>query len=91
MFDQLRKAQAIKKAMGQIEASGEAVQGKVKITVDGQKAVKSVEIDPSLLTLENKEPLESAIAEAFNNCDKEIQAAVMAKVQSGEISLSDLQ
>jgi len=86
----MRKAQALKKAMGKIEASGEAVDGRVKVTVDGQKSVKGIELDPSLLTPENKDQLENAIVEAFNKCDKEIQHALMAKVQSGEISLEDL-
>ncbi|MFC1721361.1 YbaB/EbfC family nucleoid-associated protein [Patescibacteria group bacterium] len=90
MFDQMKKARALKKAMGQIEATGEAVNGMVKVTVDGSKELKSIELDPQSLTPENKEQLENAIVEAFNNCDKELQQQMIGKVQSGEISISDL-
>jgi nucleoid-associated protein EbfC len=90
MFNQLRKAHALKKTMSQIEVTGEAVQGMVKVTVDGSKELKKVEIDPQLLTPENKEKIENALQEAFNNCDKELQKEMIAKVQSGEISLNDI-
>jgi len=90
MLGQLRKAQALKKSMAKIEVTGEAVQEMVKVTVDGSKELKSVEIDPQLLTPENKEQVENAIKEAFDNCDKALQQEMIAKVQSGEISLNDI-
>lgn len=90
MFDKLRQAQALKKTMSKIEVTGEAVRGMVKVTVDGSKEIKKIEIDPKLLAPENKEQIENAIQEAFHECDKELQREMINKVQSGEISLKDI-
>lgn len=50
-----------------IEETGEAGAGMVKATVNGKKEVISVDIDPGLLTKEDKEMVQDLTVAAINN------------------------
>ena len=82
-----QQASALKKAMAEEVITGEAVQGMVKISMDGNQKIQSVSIDDKLLTPENKSQLEGAIKEALESCFKELQSLMLRKVQSGDISM----
>jgi len=87
MKDMHSQAKAIQSSLAEETVTGEAVNGLVKIDMNGNQEVQDVHIDSSLLTPENQDQLENAIVEATNNCFKEIKSLMMRKVQSGEISL----
>ncbi|MEK7167372.1 MAG: YbaB/EbfC family nucleoid-associated protein [Patescibacteria group bacterium] len=77
--DLKNQANQIKKALAEETVEGSGAWGKVKIVMDGNQEVKSVAIDPELLS--NKEKLESAVSEAVNDAIKKAQR-VMAHQMS---------
>lgn len=81
----MAKAQQLKKALESEELVGEAAEGMVKVTLNGKLEMQSIEIDPSLLTPENKEKIEGAIQEAFQEASGKLQQVMIQKMQSGEI------
>ncbi|MEI6288128.1 MAG: YbaB/EbfC family nucleoid-associated protein [bacterium] len=87
MFSKLKQIQElktqanqIKKALAEESVEGQGGWGKVKITMDGNQEVKKVIIDPELLN--NKEKLESAVAEAVNDSIKKVQRVMATKMSS---------
>ncbi len=87
MNDMRKQAKSMQSALADETVSGEAVQGMVKISMDGNQSIREVHIDPQLLTPENQEKLEIAIKEAIDNCFKALKSLMIKKVQSGEISI----
>lgn len=80
---ELTKAQA---NLDHIEVEGSAGAGMVKIRASAKGQVKAVEIDPSLLTPEDKGMLEDLIAAAFNDARAKGDAAsseAMSKMTQG--------
>ncbi|AIT08950.1 nucleoid-associated protein [Candidatus Francisella endociliophora] len=69
MQEQMKKAQEERDNM---EVTGEAGAGLVKITMTGKYDVKSVNIDDSLMS-EDKEMLEDLIAAAVNSAVKKVE------------------
>ena len=70
MQDNLKKAQA---ELANIEVSGQAGSGLVKVQMTCKYDVKRVEIDPSLLA-DDKEMLEDLVAAAFNDAVRNAEA-----------------
>jgi len=68
MQEQMQKAQ---EELAQLECTGEAGAGLVKVTMNGKHEVKNVDIDQSLLE-EDKEIIEDLIAAAMNAAVKKI-------------------
>ena len=73
MFDLINKLGEVKKKMeevktrlGHVLLDGEAGEGLVKVTVNGNREVKAIEIKDELLTPERKEELEDLLEVAFN-------------------------
>ncbi|AJC49297.1 YbaB/EbfC family nucleoid-associated protein [Allofrancisella guangzhouensis] len=69
MQEQMKKAQQERENM---EVTGEAGAGLVKVVMTGKHDVKSVNIDQSLLN-EDKEMLEDLIAAAVNSAVKKVE------------------
>ncbi|KEI35999.1 YbaB/EbfC family nucleoid-associated protein [Allofrancisella frigidaquae] len=69
MQEQMKKAQQERE---NIEVTGEAGAGLVKVVMTGKHDVKSVNIDQSLLN-EDKEMLEDLIAAAVNSAVKKVE------------------
>ena len=90
-FKDLRdQANQIKNALAQESAEGSAEWGKVKIKMNGNQEVISVEIDPELLSQDNKEKLEAGIKEATNDAVKKIQRIMADKMKESGFSLPDM-
>lgn len=90
-FKDLKKqASNLKNSMSQETVSGEALGGDIKITMDGNQEIQNVEINESLLSLENKEDIEKGIKDAFSKANKELQSLMMRKMQSGEIQMPNM-
>lgn len=87
-FKDLRdQAKQIKDALDEETTEGTADWGKVKITLNGNQEVLGVEIDPELLSEDNKEKLEAGIKEAVNDGIKKIQKIMAEKMKSSGFSL----
>ena len=83
------QANQIKKALEQEEVEGSGAWGKVKIKINGNQEVKSVEIAEELLS--NKSGLESAVKEAVNDGIKKVQKVMAQKMsQMGGLDLPGL-
>ena len=85
--DLMQQAQEMQKKMqdsqaelANLEVSGEAGAGLVKVTMNGRHDVKRVNIDPSLMQ-EDKEMLEDLIAAAVNDCVRRVERESQEKMQ----------
>lgn len=94
MFNKLKQFKDLKNQASQIKAQlaeetaeGSADWGKIKIQMNGNQEVLSVEIDPELLSSDNKEKLETAIKDATNDAVKKIQRKMAEKMQESGFSL----
>lgn len=79
-----KKMQDAQDALELIEVSGESGAGMVKAVVTAKGKLKSLEIDPSLLTGDDKEVVEDLIVAAVN--DGQIRAAEKSKEEMGKIT-----
>ncbi len=80
------QANQIKKALAEETVEGTGAWGKLKVKMDGNQEVKSVEIDDELL--KDKAKLQAAIAEATNNAVKNAQKVMAQKMsQMGGLNL----
>ncbi|MBV5309639.1 YbaB/EbfC family nucleoid-associated protein [Chromatium okenii] len=89
----LKQAQKMQEEMQQTQARlaaeeviGEAGGGMVRVTMTGQHLIKRVEIDPSLMTTDDKEMLEDLITAAVNAAVQRVSEKVkenMAELTAG--------
>lgn len=75
------KISKIKQEITDMEVTGEAGAGLVKVTINGAHNCKRVEVDPSLLK-DDKEMLEDLAAAAFNDAERRISEAHKEKMAS---------
>lgn len=75
MQQEMEKAKA---ELERMEVTGEAAGGLVKVTMDGRHAVKSVQIDPSLL--DDREMLEDIVTAAVNDAVNRVADANQQKM-----------
>ncbi|MBZ2188199.1 YbaB/EbfC family nucleoid-associated protein [Alcanivorax sp. JB21] len=86
MNNLMQQAQAMQERMKKMqdevakaEVTGEAGAGMVKVTMNGRHDVRSVEIDPSLMS-EDKEMLEDLLAAAVNDAVRRVEAQQQEKM-----------
>ncbi|AHN26196.1 nucleoid-associated protein, YbaB/EbfC family [Gilliamella apicola] len=80
------KMQQAQEEIAKLEVTGESGAGLVKVTINGSHNCKRVEIDPSLVTEDDKEMLEDLIAAAYNDATRRLDDAQkerMAQVTGG--------
>ncbi len=75
------QANQVKSMLSEETVHTDAAGGRVQLVMDGNQEVLSIEIDPELLTPDNKEKLESAIREATNDAVKKAQRLMAQKLQ----------
>lgn len=75
MQDQIKQAQ---EDLGNVEVTGVAGGGAVKLTVSGRMEARRVRIEPSALT--DPELLEDLLAAAFNDAVNKVQEATRARM-----------
>jgi len=73
--------------LAQESAEGSADWGKVKIKINGNQEILEVQIDPELLSADNKEKLQAAIKEATNDAIKKVQRIMADKMKSSGFNL----
>ncbi|MGA2564505.1 MAG: YbaB/EbfC family nucleoid-associated protein [Steroidobacteraceae bacterium] len=80
----MQRAQA---EIAQLEVTGEAGGGMVKVLMSGRHEVKRVQIDPAIAA-EDREMLEDLIAAAINDAVHRVEAATQAKMAAAMGGLS---
>jgi DNA-binding YbaB/EbfC family protein len=78
MQENMQKAQA---ELGQIEVTGEAGGGAVKVTMNGRHEVLRVRIDPAT-ALDDREMLEDLLTAAVNDAVQKVASTVQQKYAS---------
>ncbi len=76
------KMETVKKGLDQIDVSGEAGEGKIKITMTANKKTKSVDIDPSLIAADKAEELEDLLIVAINRAVEAAETRAQDEIQS---------
>ena len=64
-------------ALGEIMIVGQAVGGKVMITIDGNQTVQGVKVDESL----GHADIEKGVKDAFNDASKKLKKEMAAKMK----------
>lgn len=64
------KLQEMQEKLADIEVSGEAGGGMVKVTMNCKGEMLSLAVDPSVITPDDKETMEDLIVAAVNNANK---------------------
>lgn len=97
MFSKLKQykdlrdqAKQVQNVLGQEIVEASALSGKLKMTMDGNQKVKKVEINPELLTPNNKEKLETGIQDLVDNSINAVQKRMAAKMRSGDLQMPDM-
>lgn len=90
-FKDLRsQAKTMQSVLSQETAHGNGAGGKVNVVMDGTQKILSLDIDPTLLNVENKKKVEQGVIDALSSATKELQKIMAKKMQSGELSMPDL-
>lgn len=76
-----QKMQEGKERLANITVDGEAGEGAVKVSVTGNREVKSISIGEHLLTADNKEELEDLLIIALNRALKNAESAWEAEMK----------
>ena len=69
------KMQEVQEQIADLEATGEAGAGMVKVVLNGKGYAKSVTIEPSLMKEDDAEILEDLIAAAINDAKSKLETA----------------
>jgi nucleoid-associated protein EbfC len=69
------KLRAAQESLGTIRASGESGAGMVKAIVNGKKQLVALDIDPSILKVEDKVMVQDLIVAAVNKANEEVEQA----------------
>ncbi len=67
--------------LGHITQQGEAGAGMVKVTINGNKKILSIDIDPDLIKPEDREMLQDLIVAATNKAMEEIEQQIKDHLQ----------
>lgn len=78
----LMELKKIQKELKKIEIDVEAGNGAVKVTVNGEQKIQSVQIDEAMMTSDNKDRLEKFLESAFNQAVTRSQQEAADKMKS---------
>lgn len=80
IFQKVQEAQAklkeAKENLGSVTTSGEAGAGMVKVTINGNRQIQSIEVDDSLISKEEKHILQDLIVAATNKAMEAIEEKI---------------
>ena len=81
MMKQLQQAQErVQKEIAALEIEASSGGGMVKVVMDGNKAVKSLRIDPEVVSKDDVEMLQDLVTAAVNEAARKVDEAVQEKV-----------
>jgi len=75
MWELQSKAKQLQRELREMQFTGEELGGKVKVTLNGEQKVLSIEIDDSLVNLAEKDSLIKFLGQAFGSAVKRSQQA----------------
>ncbi len=75
------RMESVQSELEEIEITGQAGAGMVKVTLSGKGDMKSLEIDPSIFKPEDAEIVEDLIVTAHNDAKSKLEAAVSEKMK----------
>ncbi|MFH0952691.1 MAG: YbaB/EbfC family nucleoid-associated protein [Patescibacteria group bacterium] len=97
MFDKIKQlkelrdqAKNMKDQLAEVTVSAQTMHDKITVVMDGNQEVISIDIDPTLLTADNKEELEKELAKAINDAAKKAKMEMARQFQQGGFSLPNL-
>lgn len=76
--------------LAQESAEADAAWGKVKVKINGNQEVLDIQIDPELLTPDNKEKLQNAIKDATNDAIKKVQRIMAEKMRASGFKMPEM-
>ncbi|MDP2684121.1 MAG: YbaB/EbfC family nucleoid-associated protein [bacterium] len=76
------QASQMKQMLAQESVSVDAIHGKITLVMDGNQEILSIDINPELLSPDNKEKLEQGIKEVMGDAIKKVQRLMAQKMQS---------
>jgi nucleoid-associated protein EbfC len=86
MFDKLfqvqQKAEEVKKKLETVFVTGDAEGGNIKVTMNGNRLVTAVDINPDFLAAADKEELEELLMVAINKASEKAEAAHNTEMQT---------
>lgn len=89
MFDILNKLGDIKKKMDEIKSRLDTIyideqssDGKIKVTVTGNRKIKSVELDPSMMNADNTEEIQETLETVMNRALERAEAISEMEMKS---------
>lgn len=87
-----KRAEAVQKELADMEITGEAANGSVKVICDGQGKFKSIKLAPEVITPEDPEMLEDIIATAMKQANEKASKQMGEKMKqiTGGISIPGL-
>jgi hypothetical protein len=81
LMKQLQQAQErIQKEIQALEIEATSGGGMVKVVMDGQKSVKSLKIDPEVVSKDDVEMLQDLVTAAVNEAARKVDEAVQEKI-----------
>ena len=81
LMKQLQQAQErVQKEIAALEIEASSGGGMVKVVMDGNKVVKSLRIDPEVVSKEDVEMLQDLVTAAVNEAARKVDEAVQEKV-----------
>jgi hypothetical protein len=81
LMKQLQQAQErIQKEIQALEIEATSGGGMVKVVMDGQKNVKSLKIDPEVVSKDELEMLQDLVTAAINEAARKVDEAVQEKI-----------
>lgn len=81
MWELQGKAKQLQRELRQMQFTGEELGGKVKVTLDGEQKVVSIEVDDSLVNVNEKNNLIKFLSQAFTSAAKKAQQAAANKTK----------
>jgi len=81
LMKQLQQAQErVQKEISALEIEASAGGGMVRVTLDGHKNVKALEIDPEVVNKEDVEMLQDLVMAAFGEASRKVDEAVQERI-----------
>jgi len=96
MFNKLKqvkdlrdKAKRLQNMLSEETVEASAAWGKIKIVMDGNQTVRSVSVEPEMLS--DRKKLEDALKDAYNDAVKKAQKTMVEKMRkSGDLNIPGL-
>jgi len=81
LMKQLQQAQErIQKEIQALEIEATSGRGMVKVVMDGQKNLKSLKIDPEVVSKDDVEMLQDLVTAAVNEATRKVDEAIQEKI-----------